>query len=98
LPIPFDGWGRLEVDLVCADAQIAIEIDGRQHLADAEAYRRDRRKDQFLQEAGWFVLRFLAQDVVQRLDAVLDAILRALTNRVARKGPSQRHLTLSCCL
>jgi len=89
LPIPFDGWGRLEVDLVCADARIAIEIDGGQHLADAEAYRRDRRKDQFLQEAGWFVLRFLAQDVVERLDAVLDAILRAVTHRAARREPSQ---------
>lgn len=83
LPIPFDGWGRLEVDLACVDARIAIEIDGAQHLADTEAYRRDRRKDQLLQEDGWFVLRFLAQDVVQRLDAVLDAILRALAHRAA---------------
>lgn len=72
LPIPFDGWGRLDVDLVCADASIAIQIDGDQHLADAEAYRRNRRKDQFLQEHGWFVLRFLAKDVVERLDAVLE--------------------------
>lgn len=85
LPIPFDGWGGLEVDLVCADASIAIEIDGDQHLADAEAYRRDRRKDQFLQENGWFVLRFLAKDVVERLDAVLDAVLRALTHQAARR-------------
>jgi very-short-patch-repair endonuclease len=84
LPIPFDGWGRLEVDLACLacqDARIAIEIDGAQHLADTEAYRRDRRKDQLLQEDGWFVLRFLAQDVVERLDAVLDGILRALAHR-----------------
>jgi very-short-patch-repair endonuclease len=28
LPIPFDGWGRLEADLACADARLAIEIDG----------------------------------------------------------------------
>jgi hypothetical protein len=26
LPIPFDGWGRMEVDLLGADAQIAIEL------------------------------------------------------------------------
>ena len=86
LPIPFDGWGRLEVDLACADARIAIEIDGSQHLADTEAYRRDRRKDQLLQEDGWFVLRFLAGDVVERLDAVLDTVLRALAHRAARQG------------
>lgn len=88
LPIPFDGWGRLEVDLSCEDAHIAIEIDGGQHLADAEAYRRDRRKDQFLQEAGWFVLRFLAQDVAERLDTVLDAILRALAHHAAHRESS----------
>ena len=81
LPIPFDGFGSLEVDLLCADARVAIELDGGQHLADPIAYRRDRRKDQLLQENGYFVLRFLAEDIGKELDAVLDAILRVLTRR-----------------
>ena len=59
LPIPFDGWGRMEVDLLCADAHLVIELDGGQHLSSADAYRRDRRKDALLQEHGYFVLRFL---------------------------------------
>ncbi len=78
LAIPFDGLGRMEVDLLCADARIAIEIDGEQHLADAAAYRRDRRKDVLLQENGYMVLRFLAVDVSKHLDEVLDSILRAV--------------------
>ena len=81
LPIPFDGWGELEVDLLCADVHVAIELDGGQHLADANAYRRDRRKDQLLQEHGYFVLRFLAEDLGKNLDVVLDAILRTLAHR-----------------
>ncbi len=81
LPIAFDGCGTLEADLLCADARLAIELDGAQHLADPVAYRRDRRKDQLLQENGYFVLRFLAEDVGKDLDAVLDAILRALVRR-----------------
>ena len=81
LPIPFDGLGTLEVDLLCAEARLAIELDGGQHLADPIAYRRDRRKDQLLQENGYFVLRFLAEDVGKDLDAVLDAILRVLGRR-----------------
>ena len=81
LPIPFDGFGTLEVDLLCADARVVIELDGGQHLADPVAYRRDRRKDQFLQENGYFVLRFLAEDVGKELDAVLDAILKVLARR-----------------
>lgn len=60
---------------------VAVELDGSQHLANADAYRRDRRKDLLLQENGYFVLRFLAEDVGKRLDVVLDAILRTLSRR-----------------
>jgi superfamily II DNA or RNA helicase/very-short-patch-repair endonuclease len=81
LPIPFDGWGRMEVDLFCAEAGVVIELDGAQHLADAEAYRRDRRKDALLQQNGYFVLRFLVDDVGKNLDRVLDTILAALVHR-----------------
>jgi superfamily II DNA or RNA helicase/very-short-patch-repair endonuclease len=81
LPIPFDGFGRMEVDFLCADAGLVIELDGAQHLADAEAYRRDRRKDALLQQSGYFVLRFLAEDVGKDLDHVLDSIHAALVHR-----------------
>jgi very-short-patch-repair endonuclease len=84
LPIPFDGWGRMEVDLFCEPSHIAIELDGRHHLGNAEAYRRDRRKDTLLQENGYRVLRFLAEDVGKCLDQVLDAILRALAHQNVR--------------
>jgi superfamily II DNA or RNA helicase/very-short-patch-repair endonuclease len=84
LPIPFDGWGRMEVDLLCAPSRIAIELDGGQHLGDADAYRRDRRKDALLQENGYLILRFLAEDVGKHLDRVLDAILRALSHQDGR--------------
>jgi superfamily II DNA or RNA helicase/very-short-patch-repair endonuclease len=81
LPIAFDGWGRMEVDILCQESRIAIELDGAQHFGDLDAYRRDRRKDALLQENGYLVLRFLTEDVSKRLDEVLDAIDRALTNR-----------------
>ena len=81
LPIPFDGWGRMEVDLLCQDARIAVELDGAQHLGDEAAYRRDRRKDQLLQESDYLVLRFLAEDLARDLDRVLDTILRSLVRR-----------------
>ncbi len=77
----------MEVDLLDRDARIAIEIDGSQHLDDADAYRRDRRKDQLLQENGYFVLRFLAEDIGQQLEAVLNAIERTLANRLKPDKP-----------
>jgi len=81
LPIPFDGRGRMEADFFCAEAGVVIELDGAQHLADAEAYRRDRRKDALLQQNGYFVLRFLAEDAGKHLDQVLDTILATLVHR-----------------
>jgi very-short-patch-repair endonuclease len=81
LAIPFDQQGRLEVDLLCAAAGMAVELDSGQQLGDPEAFRRDRRKDQLLQENGCSVLRFLAEDVGKCLDQVLDAILRTMSGR-----------------
>jgi very-short-patch-repair endonuclease len=94
LPIAFDGRGQMEVDLSCADAHVAVELDGAQHLADPVAYRRDRRKDQLLQEHGYLVLRFLAEDVGKDLDRVLDAILRALSHR-RQAAPTMAPLTFA---
>ena len=81
LPIPFDDRGQMEIDLLCEAAKVVIEIDGLQHLGDAVAYRRDRRKDALLQAQGYFVLRFLADDLGKHLDMVLDTVLRTLVSR-----------------
>jgi very-short-patch-repair endonuclease len=81
LPIPFDNAGQMEVDFLCSDFRIVIELDGAQHLGNAEAYRRDRRKDALLQQHGYLVLRFLAEDLGRHLDQVLDTVLAALVNR-----------------
>jgi superfamily II DNA or RNA helicase len=84
LPLPISGRGRMEVDLLCGEGRVVVELDGDHHFSDKEAYRRDRRKDAVLQENGYFVLRFLAEDVGTHLDDVLDTILRVMANRAAR--------------
>lgn len=73
----------MEVDLLCAQLRIAIELDSGQHLGDPDAYRRDRLKDALLQENGYLILRFLAEDAGKNLDHILDAILRALSHQNA---------------
>ncbi|MDE0037355.1 MAG: DEAD/DEAH box helicase family protein [Gammaproteobacteria bacterium] len=96
LPIPFCERGDMEVDFLDADARVVIELDGPQHLSDPDAYRRDRRKDALLQENGYLVLRFLAEDLGTRLNDVLDEILRGLANRMgsdARSSGELRTLT-----
>lgn len=74
LPIPFGPNAFMEIDLLCTQRKIALEIDGEFHFETRENYRRDRRKDLLLQKAGYLVLRFLAEDVIERIDIVLETI------------------------
>ncbi len=89
LPIPFGDSSRMEVDFLDKDFNLVLELDGPQHLADPEAYRRDRRKDALLQEHGYFVLRFLAQDIALHLDEILNRINRSLYH-LSRQTPPSR--------
>lgn len=41
LPIAFDGWGKMEVDLLDEETRPVFELDGGQHFANEDAYRRD---------------------------------------------------------
>ena len=81
LGIPFGPNPFMEVDLLSESKHLAIEIDGEFHFASPENYRRDRRKDYLLQNAGFFVMRFLAEDVVKRLDSVFTEIVTWLETR-----------------
>jgi hypothetical protein len=78
LPIPFGGNPDMEVDFISEHDKLAVEIDGSHHFADKDAYRRDRRKDELLQENGYFILRFLADDVMNNLSEVMARVFRRL--------------------
>jgi hypothetical protein len=68
----------VEVDLAAGSLNLVVEIDGYYHFQDPCSYRRDRRKDLELQQHGYLVVRVLAEDVVCRLEEVLDTILAAV--------------------
>ena len=72
---------QVEVDLLARRLRIAVEIDGYYHFHGPEAYRRDRRKDLALQRNGFLVLRFLAEDVVARLEEILDTLSEVISQR-----------------
>ena len=56
------------------------------------AYRRARRRDQLLQENGYLVLRYLAEDLAKELESVLDGILRSLS---ARRKPGSMAIPIT---
>jgi hypothetical protein len=72
------GRADAEVDLLARELRLAVEVDGYYHFRDRAAYRRDRRKDWELQRRGYLVLRFLAEDVVARMEEMLDTVLAAV--------------------
>jgi very-short-patch-repair endonuclease len=79
------GTRPAEGDLVATDARLVIEVDGYYHFRGQEAYRRDRRKDAALQEHRWFVIRFLAEDVVCDVQNVVEQIEYMLARRDATR-------------
>ncbi|HEX7838344.1 MAG TPA: caspase family protein [Kofleriaceae bacterium] len=81
--VPVGDLGTVEVDLAAKPARLAVELDGWFHFRDPQGYRRDRAKDVLLQRAGFFVMRFLAEDVEDRLALIVDEIAIGLGGRRA---------------
>ena len=67
--------GPYVADFACLARRLVIELDGGQHM---EQLAYDRARDEYLRERGFRVLRFWNDDVMRRMDDVLDAIAVAL--------------------
>ncbi|SME92306.1 Very-short-patch-repair endonuclease [Tistlia consotensis] len=67
--------GPFVVDFVCPSGRLIIELDGGQHVAEAEA---DERRTRLLEGQGYRVIRFWNHEVMENIDGVLEAIARAL--------------------
>jgi very-short-patch-repair endonuclease len=65
------------VDFFCAEAKLAIELDGSGH-AGYLAKTSDLNRELELHEKGIRVLRFRNRDVFENLDSVLNAIIYAV--------------------
>lgn len=80
MPFTF-GPARAEVDFVCKELRLVLEVDGFYHFQRADAYRRDRRKDVLLQHQGYMVSRHLAEDVHERAGEVMRTIRELVRRR-----------------
>jgi len=77
--LPFHhGHKAAEADLLAERLKLVVEVDGGYYHLNQQQYRRDRRKDVLYQRHGYFVLRFLAEDVVDDLESILATILDAV--------------------
>ena len=56
-------------------------LDTSESISDISLYRLARREDALLQRNGYRILRFLTEDVCERLDAVLGEIGMLCTSK-----------------
>jgi len=68
-------YGNYVLDFVCLDAKLVVEVDGGQHL---ERRQDDEARDASLRAAGFQLLRFWNNQVMQELEAVIEVIVAAL--------------------
>ncbi|WP_343122566.1 endonuclease domain-containing protein [Arenimonas oryziterrae] len=77
--------GPFIVDFVCIEYALIVELDGSQHIEQC-AY--DERRSEFLRRRGYRVLRFWNDDVLLRMEIVLECVLVALTPALSCALPS----------
>ena len=81
--------GPYVVDFVCVASKLIIELDGGQHF-EVEHQKRDVRRDTFLGEKGYRVLRFNNHDVMANRDGVLETIAAAIAASPSPTLPRKR--------
>jgi very-short-patch-repair endonuclease len=72
--------GNYIVDFCSPRRKLVIELDGSQHLDQAEY---DSERTKFLEAKGYRVLRFWNNDVMKNIDKVLTCIWEALNKETA---------------
>ncbi len=70
-------------DFMCKEFKLVIEVDGITHTWP-ETITKDKRKDEKLKAAGFYILRFDDDDVLQNMNWVIEEI--DLTIETIEKG------------
>jgi very-short-patch-repair endonuclease len=73
------------VDFYCAELRLAVEVDGAVHLAHQ---LQDRERDADLALVGVRTVRVTNEDVLNRLDTILEHLARCCEQAAERRAPT----------
>ena len=84
--------GPYFADFACREARLVVEVDGGQHSESV----RDERRDAFMREQGWRVLRLWNSDVLGNPEGSVETIMAAATPSpsLPGRGERERHPSL----
>lgn len=72
---------KYRLDFAIPDKKIAIEIDGHDYHKTKEQRTNDAQRERFLQEQGWFVVRFTGSEVYKSDSACVEQLNRIIKMR-----------------
>ena len=78
--------GEPIVDFFSPGARLVVEVDGSQHIGDAQV-QKDRIRDGYLASLGLKVLRCNSREVLKEGDAVVESIYQAMTEQLNAEIP-----------
>lgn len=80
--------GAYYVDFACREERLIIEVDGATHSTPRELVH-DERREAWLVECGFRVLRVTNADVFENLDGVCETILNAINATAPAPSPRE---------
>ena len=78
--------GEHIVDFFAPRAKLVVEVDGSQHMGEAQV-QKDRIRDGYLASLGLKVLRCNSREVLKESDAGVESIYRAMTEHLNAEIP-----------
>jgi very-short-patch-repair endonuclease len=79
--------GPYVLDFYCAEAQLAVEVDGMSHDLE-DRPERDISREAWLKARGLRVMRIAASEAMRDSDEAADAIVRMATEMIGASAPS----------
>jgi very-short-patch-repair endonuclease len=79
--------GHFIADFVCHSAKIVVEIDGLSHDFQ-KRQRNDQKRDEWFASQRYVVLRFTNDQVMKRLEGVIEIIRHKASMRLRQSPPS----------
>jgi very-short-patch-repair endonuclease len=77
--------GKYRIDIAITSELIAIECDGKDFHSLPSQKAHDRRKNKYLRENGWTVLRFSGKQICNNIPKVISKIDAAIKERYLDK-------------